>query len=65
MTSWLEHRPVSRPPPPGSGRLAAIRDVAIIAVCVAILAFAFLAVWGAPPAPAARPASPAPARVAL
>jgi hypothetical protein len=58
MRSWTWE-----PPPPSSHpRLAAARDVAIIAVCLAILAFALLALAGpsreVPPsrqvAPAAR-----------
>jgi hypothetical protein len=54
MTSWshgLPHRPGER------DRLAAARDVAIIAVCIAILAFGLLAFLGAPhepPPPRAR-----------
>ncbi|HEY6098602.1 MAG TPA: hypothetical protein VIW03_04190 [Anaeromyxobacter sp.] len=62
MTPWNDRPPT---PHPCHERLATARDVAIIAVCVAILAFAFLAVWGSPPARPERPASPAPAHVAL
>lgn len=60
MSSW------SYPPPPpprrGRERLAAVRDLAIIAVCLAVLAFAALALLGASsrePTPAPRAASPA------
>lgn len=53
------------PPCPRHDRLAAARDVAIIAVCVALLAFAFLVAWGAPSPRAERPPGPAPANVVL
>jgi hypothetical protein len=44
MTSW-SYRPPP-PPTPGRERIAAARDLAIIAVCVAILTFMMLAFFG-------------------
>ncbi len=56
MTSW-SHEPPRRSR--GQGRLAAARDVAIIAVCLVILAFALLALAGTPRE--APPRAPQPA----
>jgi hypothetical protein len=44
MTSW-SYRPPPRPTT-GRERIAAARDLAIIAVCVVILAFVMLAFFG-------------------
>ena len=43
-------RPVARRMPPPAGRLAVIRDVLIVAVCLALVANFLIQLWHARPA---------------
>jgi hypothetical protein len=60
LNSTTEFRPVTRRmPPPPAGRLAVIRDVLIVAVCLALVANFLVQLWHAraPPEAGARPAA--------